>query len=196
MPEHLTDHEGLESVYLQGLDLDACSKGLFAATALSSTCIKNTKAFSMHLALIYVQTYTFSYSHKPTQSSISELTHRCCSSVLCVIDFRSSSQGFPSRWFIFTHQTEPLRPGGGIHNAHTHTSTQTIQPHNVSSDPPLTSESKICFGSVASCTLHHVLPPHICNQLQQLGAIVASFAAACVRISLIKTSNIPSRGPG
>lgn len=67
----------------------------------------------------------------------------------------------------------------------------------MSSELSLTSEinSTICFGSDGLCTLHHVLSQHICNQLRQLGSILASFTAACVRIRLIKTSYILSTGP-
>lgn len=150
------------------LDLDIRSKKLKTAVYYLPLKTYRWNYLRMFLPLVYDQTYTFIYRHKQTQSSISELTDRCSSSVLCVIDFRSSSQGFPSsisRWFIFTLQIEPLRPGVG-----TYTYTNTHKPirfHNVSSELSLTSDInyKICSW-VCSCTLHHVLSQHICKQLQ------------------------------
>lgn len=63
-------------------------------------------------------TYTLIYRHEKMQSFISELPHCCPFLALCVIGFRSSSQGFPSRmsrWFVFTHHIESLRPGLDTH---------------------------------------------------------------------------------
>lgn len=179
------------AVSLWGLATRLKNVLLQPSRALPLLKIHITETTSVKLFFIYDNTYINIYGQ--TESSIREQTHCCFSAAMCNC-FQAAAKVFP-----------PGSPGGSyllvsitpwawnryIINKCTHNLThksyielRTVFEINV----------KISFWSVG-CTLHPVLSQHICNQLQLLGTIQASFTATFVRTTVIATSNIPLRGP-